>query len=192
MKHKLVEQFPKEYPIILLHGSEELNNEIIENTKLDPDSIEAWYDEDKTGAETDLVRVGNFIWYREKSNENVTNIDDGKGFSFYYARYAFNDKKKRTIQQKEGRNKTVAKISDSVYSVIDTEDDRNFTRIISAWKITDPYSQWIRFYYRGGEKQVTSIIKFGEPIYIGADDKLSEKYTQEVMNDLRGTTRIVK
>jgi uncharacterized DUF497 family protein len=179
MRNKLAELFSKECPIILLHEGEELNNEIIENTKLDPNSPEAWYEEDKTGAESDLVRIGNFTWQRQKSNDNVSDTGEGKGISFFYARYAYLDEKKRIVPCRNGNNRVIGKISKDDYSVIDTEDDRNFTRIISARNITDPHSQWIRFYYRGGEKATESIIRTGEPAYPGADDTLSEIYDYE-------------
>jgi len=179
---RLAEKFSKEYPLVLLNESEEVKNEVIENTKLDPNSIEAWYDEDKTGPDSDIVRVGNFTWHREKSNENVKDNRDGKGISFFFARYACLDENKKTVPQENGRNKVVGKINEDVYSVIDTQDDRDsgLTRIISAWKV-DKFSKWARFYYQGGKRTAESIEKYGEPMYQGADDDLSEKYYQEAI-----------
>jgi uncharacterized DUF497 family protein len=159
-----------------------MNNQLNLNYKGgSPDSKEAFFSIDVSGPENEDVTVEDFIWNRKKSNENILDTRQGKGFSFYYARHAFTDVNKRIIHLGNGRNKIVARISDSVYIVIDTEDDRNFTRILSAWKITEPYNDWIRFYFRSGKEQVESIIKFGKPIYIGANDELSEKYTQEAM-----------
>jgi len=167
----------KRYPLILL--KESIKKEIIENTTLDPDSPEAWYEKDNTGLDSDIVRVGNFTWHREKSNENVTDTREGKGFSFFYARYAFSDKNRRTVTQSNGNNRTIAKISDLVYTVIDTQDDRDLTRIISAWMIEDLHSKWVKFYFQGGIKIEESVAKYGEPIYVGASDELSEIYFKE-------------
>jgi hypothetical protein len=57
----------------------------------DPDSQEAWFSIDASGPENEDVIVDKFIWNRKKSNENLTDPRQGKGFSFYYARHAFDD-----------------------------------------------------------------------------------------------------
>ena len=60
--------------------------------KFDPDSDAAYYDKDTSGLEENDVIVDNFIWHREKSNQNVSDPRENKGgFSFYYARHAYDD-----------------------------------------------------------------------------------------------------
>ena len=55
------------------------------------DTPQAWYELDTTGPENEDVVCGNFVWQREKSNKNIEDTGDGKGFSFYLARYVFED-----------------------------------------------------------------------------------------------------
>ena len=55
------------------------------------DTPQAWFEIDTTGPESEDVICGNFVWHREKSNRNITDTGDGKGFSFYLARYVFED-----------------------------------------------------------------------------------------------------
>jgi len=181
-QHKRIQEADKLYPNILLRESEP-RNETVENTKLDPDSEEAWWQIDETGPDSEIVRVGNFTWHRRKSNENVTDDGDGKGFSFFYARYAFEDEKRRSVPVEGERNRTIGRINKNVYTVIDTIDENNRTRIISAWAITDRQSKWIRYYYQGGKRTTESIEKYGEPVYPGASDELSETYFQKAMNE---------
>jgi len=181
-QHERIQETDKLYPSILLRESEP-RNEIVENTELDPDSEEAWWQIDETGPDSEIVRVGDFTWHRQKSNENVTDDGDGKGFSFFYARYAFEDEKRRKVPVQGGRNRTIGRINKDVYTVIDTIDENNLTRIISAWAITDRQSKWIRYYYQGGKRTTESIKEHGEPIYPGANDELSETYFQKAMNE---------
>jgi len=179
IEERIIEQFMKTFPNVLRESNS--RDEIIENTTLDPDSPEAWYNKDETGPESDIVRVGNFTWHRHKSNENVMDFGDGKGISFFYARYAFEDKNKKTASAGFKRNKVIGKITNQIYAVIETIDERDLTRIISAWAIDDPHSEWVRFYYQNNERARKSIETDGKPIYKGASDEQSEKYVREAL-----------
>jgi hypothetical protein len=60
-------------------------------------TISAWIRIDTPEKENIEVEVkdnfGSYSWHRQKSNDNVKGkIEDGKGFSFFFARYAYFDK----------------------------------------------------------------------------------------------------
>jgi len=60
-------------------------------------TLEAWIRVDTPEKEHERVYVsdnfGSHNWHRSKSNENVRgNKSDGKGFSFFFTRYAYSDK----------------------------------------------------------------------------------------------------
>ena len=100
------------------------------------DTPQAWYEVDTTGPENEDVVCGNFVWHREKSNKNIKDTGDGKGFSFYLARYAFEDP----------------------YSV-EIENDK--IRIISAWEAL-PQSKYTTIYNKHKTKKQLLENKFSK------------------------------
>jgi hypothetical protein len=59
-------------------------------------TLSAWIRIDTPEAENERIEVrdsyGNHAWHRGKSNDNVRGkVRDGKGFSFFFARYAYSD-----------------------------------------------------------------------------------------------------
>jgi hypothetical protein len=74
----------------------------------DPDSYEAYYEEDTSGPEENDVIVNRFIWHREKSNQNIKDTGKNKGvFSFYYARHTYDDKYSYYIPKRKNRKQTL-------------------------------------------------------------------------------------
>jgi hypothetical protein len=60
-----------------------------------PNSFAAWRYPDVSPSQNGRIllddKYENFEWDQNKSNQNIENQGDGKGFSFYFARYAYND-----------------------------------------------------------------------------------------------------
>ncbi len=114
------------------------------------DSYEAYYEKDKTGPENEDVICGKFVWNRKKSNENITDTSDGKGFSFYLARHAFDDKFKVTIKDKtnEKNKQTLGVVAgdEKLMVVVNVKTEGDKIRIISAWK-TEDFSRYAKLYY---------------------------------------------
>jgi len=71
--------------------------EEVSYSKTNPDSYDAFYKPDP-GEPDELVEIKDdfltFTWERKKSNENLIDQREGKGFSFYLARHAYYDKYK--------------------------------------------------------------------------------------------------
>ncbi|MDR0556369.1 MAG: hypothetical protein LBG43_00650 [Treponema sp.] len=62
-------------------------------------TLDAWIRVDAPEEENIDVNIkdenGSHVWHRKKSNDNVRGkVEDGKGFSFFFARYAYLDKLK--------------------------------------------------------------------------------------------------
>jgi uncharacterized DUF497 family protein len=131
--------------------------------KLDPDSYDAYYDKDTSGPEENDVIVGNFIWNREKSNQNIVDVGENKGgFSFYYARHAYDDdnlypipKEKNKKRIVPGRYYVVGQMPDeNRLLVIDIKetltDGEEYIRILSARLANDEeerlyeHSKWLK------------------------------------------------
>jgi hypothetical protein len=77
---------------------EELFREVLRETKKepfkngDPNSQQAWLRIDESDTKDGRIYLEKFEWEQDKSNENVRGkLEDGKGFSFYFARYAYLD-----------------------------------------------------------------------------------------------------
>jgi len=118
--------------------------------KTDPDSYEAYYEPDH-GDPNELVEVNDdvytFTWNRGKSNDNLTDTGEGKGFSFYLARRAYYDRY-RLIDQRLatdinntgilGRVDTDPKLMIVINLEEDFSNDDNRIHIISAYYTDNP------------------------------------------------------
>jgi len=74
-----------------------MNKKIFRYDGTNQHTLDAWIRIDTPEKESERVYVnddyGNNNWHREKSNNNVRGeIIDGKGFSFFFARYGYSDK----------------------------------------------------------------------------------------------------
>ena len=105
----------------------------------DSNSELAYFSKDISGPENEDVFVEDFVWNRGKSNENLTNMRQGKGFSFYYARHAFEDEDCLHIFDIENldNTKSLGIIFEKVVIVINCINENNKIRIISAWEDND-------------------------------------------------------
>ena len=125
--------------------SGELRIEFNNPQKFNPDSDDAYYDKDTSGPEENYIVVDNFIWHRGKSNQNIEDVGENKGgFSFYYARHAYDDndfypilKTKNKKQVMHGRYYGVGQIpNEDKLLVIDVQEvlsnGKEYTRILSA------------------------------------------------------------
>ena len=115
--------------------------------EIDPNSYDAFYEIDH-GDPKGLVEVKdkaiNFTWYRSKSNENLTDTREGKGFSFYLARFAYYDKYK-IIDNDLAKDKnntgilSMIEFDKKVMIVINVKLDENEKiHIVSAYYTSDP------------------------------------------------------
>jgi len=120
-----------------------------------PDSQEAYFCKDVSGDENEDVIVENFIWNRKKSNDNIIDTGTGKGFSFYYARHAFDDEYVYEVynEQNPDNYKTLGIIYENVIVVINCLDENNKTRIISAWEVDKDSHIAHRYYMNKRLKQ---------------------------------------
>ena len=101
------------------------------------DTPQAWYGLDTTGPESEDVVCGNFVWHREKSNNNLKDTGDGKGFSFYLARYVFDDPYSVEIENETHpeNDKTLGVVLENkVMVVVNAKVENDKIRIISAWE----------------------------------------------------------
>ena len=134
-----------------------MGNKSFGQTKLEyrggnPDSREAWFFIDVSGSENEDVIVDSFIWNRKKSNENITDTRQGKGFSFYYARHAFDDEFSTFTynEQNPENTKLLGIVDEKVMVVINYELENNNYRIISAWETDN--QNLIEIYLRNKNK----------------------------------------
>ena len=112
------------------------------NKKLDdykggnPDSREAYFSVDVSGPENEDVIVDRFIWNRKKSNENLSDPRQGKGFSFYLARHVFDDDFNCDVynEQNPDNVKKLGIVYRNVVVVIYFEFEDDKIRIISSWE----------------------------------------------------------
>jgi len=117
-----------------------METKLKEYTGGDPDSKEAYFSRDVSGPEDEDVVVDNFIWHRKKSNDNLSDEGQGKGFSFYYARNAFKDQFHCYVPNKRNPNnfRLLGIVYRNVMVVIHCEyEDDNTIRIISAWETSE-------------------------------------------------------
>jgi uncharacterized DUF497 family protein len=127
-----------------------------ESVTVNPNSENAYYEKDVSGPENEDVHINDgkihFVWNRGKSNENISNTGDGKGFSFYLARHVYKDPNVLYIDCSEGntdnedRTRVVGIIpgDEKTMSVIDiVNEDNNSKRIISA-NYVDASSKWAK------------------------------------------------
>ena len=101
------------------------------------DTPQAWYGLDTTRPESEDVVCGNFVWHREKSNNNLKDTGDGKGFSFYLARYVFDDPYSVEIENETHpeNDKTLGVVLENkVMVVVNAKVENDKIRIISAWE----------------------------------------------------------
>jgi hypothetical protein len=82
--------------MICIPHAETHQNKIFEFDGTNQNSLDAWIREDTPEKENVKINVqdnfGFYTWDREKSNDNIRGgIKDGKGFSFFFARYAYSD-----------------------------------------------------------------------------------------------------
>jgi uncharacterized DUF497 family protein len=101
------------------------------------------------------VVLENFVWRRKKSNENVQDRGDGKGFSFYLARHIFDDPYFTTTTATDPENEREVGIipgDDQVMIVMDTEIERSKIRIISACH-ADNSSRWADLYWKNRKRR---------------------------------------
>jgi hypothetical protein len=104
-----------------------------------PNSLAAWIYTDISSTQNGRVllddKYENFEWDQNKSNQNIikssnTGSGEGKGFSFYFARYAYNDNYKF-------RDKTLSTNIDNKYSGFLSIIDFDFlTRIVGNQLLT--------------------------------------------------------
>lgn len=128
------------------------------------DTPQAWYGLDTTGPESEDVVCGNFVWHREKSNDNLKDTGDGKGFSFYLARYVFDDPYSVEIENETHpeNDKTLGVVlENNVMVVINAKVENDKIRIISAWEAL-PQSKYIRIYDKHKAKKQLLENKFSK------------------------------
>lgn len=119
------------------------------------DTPQAWYELDTTGPENEDVVCGNFVWHREKSNKNIKDTGDGKGFSFYLARYVFEDPYSVEIENETNpeNDKTLGIVAENnVMVVINAKVENDKIRIISAWEAL-PQSKYTSIYNKHKAKK---------------------------------------
>jgi uncharacterized DUF497 family protein len=95
---------------------------------------EACFEEDTTGPENEDVYVDKFVWSRKKSNDNLKDTGNSKGFSFYYARYVFDDDFKyeafnETNPEKEKTVGIVLQGNQKAVVVIDTIEENGLISV---------------------------------------------------------------
>jgi hypothetical protein len=83
------------FPLYCLKSQE--GNKVFRYDGTNQNTLNAWIREDTPEEENARVEVkdsfGFYTWHRKKSNDNVRGkIENGKGFSFFFARYAYFDK----------------------------------------------------------------------------------------------------
>lgn len=128
------------------------------------DTPQAWFEIDTTGPESEDVICGNFVWHREKSNKNITNTGDGKGFSFYLARYVFEDPYVVEIENETNpeNDKTLGIVAENnVMVVINAKLEGDKIRIISAWEAL-PVSKYTKIYNKHKAKKQLLNNKFSK------------------------------
>jgi uncharacterized DUF497 family protein len=159
------------------------------------DSYEALYDVergdpnhhieviDRIVGTTTLLR---FIWNRKKSNENFKDRGDGKGFSFYFARYAYRDRNKVECPElaRDPANTSylalIEKDGEDILFVVQAKkiDTQGRIRIVSAYHRNDGRAWSI--YHRNAMKQ-KGIQDYTNRILVceGDEPDFLEKVTQE-------------
>ena len=128
------------------------------------DTPQAWYELDTTGPENEDVVCGNFVWHREKSNKNIKDTGDGKGFSFYLARYVFEDPYSVEIENETNpeSDKTLGIVAENnVMVVINAKVENDKIRIISAWEAL-PQSKYTSIYNKHKAKKQLLENKFSK------------------------------
>ena len=128
------------------------------------DTPQAWYEVDTTGPENEDVVCGNFVWHREKSNKNIKDTGDGKGFSFYLARYVFEDPYSVEIENETNpeNDKTLGIVAENnVMVVINAKIENDKIRIISAWEAL-PQSKYTTIYNKHKTKKQLLENKFSK------------------------------
>ena len=128
------------------------------------DTPQAWYELDTTGPENEDVVCGNFVWHREKSNKNIKDTGDGKGFSFYLARYVFEDPYSVEIENETNpeNDKTLGIVAENnVMVVINAKVENDKIRIISAWEAL-PQSKYTSIYNKHKAKKQLLENKFSK------------------------------
>ena len=130
-----------------------MNN--LDYTGGNPNSQEAFFSKDVSGLENEDVIVGDFIWNRGKSNENIIDTGDGKGFSFYYARHVFSDNDNIDVynEQNPDNFKTLGIIDKNVMVVINCETENERIRIISAWEVDNNNPLAVRYFRKKNMKK---------------------------------------
>ena len=117
---------------------------IIEERKLqeqaESDDLYEKFYEPEEGEPNEDVYYENFVWNRKKSNDNIKDTGDGKGFSFYYAAQVWKDDDHYTIKDKNNKehpdnNITLGLVTtENIVVVVNAELENGKIRIISAWE----------------------------------------------------------
>lgn len=169
--------------------------------KFNPDSDAAFYDKDTSGPEENDVVVDNFIWHREKSNQNIDDTRENKGgFSFYYARHTYDDddfypipKGKNKKQVVPERYYVVGQLPDeNKLLVINIQEvftnGKEYMRILSARLANDAeeemyeYAKWIKNKSKERKREATYDwrIRFREAVEKRAAKRVAEHLSDEL------------
>ena len=152
----------KEEKIVEQFFADKKKGKIKKDTTPFEDTPQAWYEVDTTGPENEDVVCGNFVWHREKSNKNIKDTGDGKGFSFYLARYVFEDPYSVEIENETNpeNDKTLGIVAENnVMVVINAKIENDKIRIISAWEAL-PQSKYTTIYNKHkAKKQMYAVIR---------------------------------
>lgn len=152
----------KEEKIVEQFFADKKKGKIKKDTTPFEDTPQAWYEVDTTGPENEDVVCGNFVWHREKSNKNIKDTGDGKGFSFFLARYVFEDPYSVEIENETNpeNDKTLGIVAENnVMVVINAKIENDKIRIISAWEAL-PQSKYTTIYNKHkAKKQMYAVIR---------------------------------
>lgn len=152
---KLTEQQIREKISYLQNELKRANN-LRENSKnTESDELYDKFYEPEEGNPNEDVYYENFVWNRKKSNDNLKDTGDGKGFSFYYAAQVWKDDEHCTIKNKNNKEHpdydvTLGLVATkNVVVVVNTKLEGGKIRIVSAWEdinaghYTDTYQKHI-------------------------------------------------
>lgn len=134
---KLTEQY---YKARIDEIKERLEEKRLLDGNDDSDDLYNKFYETEDGNPNEDVEYENFIWNRKKSNDNITDTRDGKGFSFYYAAQVWRDDDHCTIKNKNNKEHpdydvTLGLVAtENIVVVVNTKQENGKTRIVSAWE----------------------------------------------------------
>jgi hypothetical protein len=173
----------------------------------DPNSENAWFRIDESNTVNGRIFIDNFEWERVKSNENVKGkLKDGKGFSFYFARYAYKDQMllRDSSFSKNGHDAIAARIflsdlkkyttqsistkidhTHSILLVIDDSTKGSKIEIISATFKTKGSAEFKAFIKHEAEQLMIRSKRFESTGRKLAEDDISQAVKKELLIKLQ-------